>query len=84
MENQTASYLGTGCLITALVTAYLSRLAHQWWAIRQPVIVRQYLLMKALRYSEIHCEQFETAAVALAKRVSYKSGSKVQQNSLQV
>ena len=78
MENQTASYIGTGSLSSKSLLAH--ELSHQWWGDQVTCNSWGNIWVNEgfARYAEIlYSEKFETASAAQSKRSSYKNGSGV-------
>jgi hypothetical protein len=74
MENQTASYIGTGALNNKSLLAH--ELAHQWWGDQVTCLKWNNIWVNEsfARYAEIlYSEQFETPALAITKRAGYKN-----------
>jgi hypothetical protein len=75
MENQTASYIGTGAFNRTLMAHELS---HQWWGDKVTCLKWNNIWVNEsfARYAEIlYSEQFETAALAVTKRGTYKNST---------
>jgi hypothetical protein len=75
MENQTASYIGTGAFNRSLMA---HELAHQWWGDKVTCAKWNNIWVNEsfARYAEIlYSEQFETAALAVTKRGTYKNST---------
>ena len=78
MENQTASYIGTGSLSSKSLLAH--ELSHQWFGDKVTCNLWGNIWVNEgfARYAEIlYSEKFETASAAQTKRASYKNGSGV-------
>lgn len=74
MENQTASYIGTGSISDRSILAH--ELAHQWFGDKVTTSKWNHNWVNEgfARYAEIlYSEQFESATAAVTKRASYKS-----------
>jgi hypothetical protein len=75
MENQTASYIGTGAFNRSLLA---HELAHQWWGDKVTCLKWNNIWVNEsfARYAEIlYSEQFEGAASAVTKRGTYKNST---------
>jgi Peptidase family M1 domain/Secretion system C-terminal sorting domain len=75
MENQTASYIGTGAFTRSIMA---HELAHQWWGDKVTCSKWNNIWVNEsfARYAEIlYSEQFETAALAVTKRGTYKNST---------